>query len=174
VNVDDFTSITIPQQNDTSFPLLAQRRSQCRPLGMFRTSEDEHLLCYNDFGLHVDHRGIISRETGPIEWEGTAEQAACHPPYVLLFNPHFVEIRHLDTGRLIQIIRGNDVRCLCDGLQCVPYTDERYGDMARRPRLHVIMNEERSATRRKRLSLGGDEQLQHVFELKPTVPAYSP
>jgi hypothetical protein len=33
-------------------------------------------------------------------------------PYVLAFEPSFVEIRHVETGQLMQIIKGNNLRCL--------------------------------------------------------------
>ncbi|KAJ7126687.1 hypothetical protein C8R44DRAFT_532223, partial [Mycena epipterygia] len=55
------------------------------------------------------------REAATIEWEGNAEKAALHSPYILLFDSRFVEIRNIETGRLVQIIPGIDVRCLWDG-----------------------------------------------------------
>lgn len=33
-------------------------------------------------------------------------------PYVLAFEPSFVEIRHVETGQLVQIIKGHNLRCL--------------------------------------------------------------
>ena len=37
---------------------------------------------------------------------------ALHFPYVLAFEPTFVEIRHVESGSLTQIIQGNNLRCL--------------------------------------------------------------
>ena len=37
---------------------------------------------------------------------------ALHYPYVLAFEPTFVEIRHVDTGSMAQIIQGNNLRLL--------------------------------------------------------------
>ena len=37
---------------------------------------------------------------------------ALHYPYVLAFEPTFVEIRHVETGLLAQIIKGTNLRCL--------------------------------------------------------------
>ena len=37
---------------------------------------------------------------------------ALHYPYVLAFEPTFVEIRHVETGSMSQIIQGNNLRCL--------------------------------------------------------------
>ena len=33
-------------------------------------------------------------------------------PFVLAFEPTFIEVRHVDTAQLIQIIPGNNLRCL--------------------------------------------------------------
>lgn len=38
--------------------------------------------------------------------------AALHYPYILAFEPTFVEVRHVETGHLVQIIPGNHIRCL--------------------------------------------------------------
>ena len=33
-------------------------------------------------------------------------------PYVLAFEPTFVEIRNVETGSMAQVIQGNNLRCL--------------------------------------------------------------
>lgn len=45
--LSSFKSVTIPQRDDPRLQPLAKRCEACRPLGMFRTSENEFLLCYN-------------------------------------------------------------------------------------------------------------------------------
>lgn len=40
------------------------------------------------------------------------DSSALHYPYVLAFEPTFVEIRHVETGSMSQIIQGNNLRCL--------------------------------------------------------------
>ena len=37
---------------------------------------------------------------------------ALHYPYVLAFDPTFVEVRHVETGAMAQVIQGNNLRCL--------------------------------------------------------------
>lgn len=37
---------------------------------------------------------------------------ALHEPYVLAFEPSFVEIRHIETGLLSQVIQGFNLRLL--------------------------------------------------------------
>ncbi|KAE9397959.1 citron-like protein, partial [Gymnopus androsaceus JB14] len=111
MNLDDLESVTILQKDDPRSAYLAKRCKSCRPIGMFKSGEDEFLLCYNEFGVYVDKHGDPNRAAGTVEWEGTAERVALHAPYVLLFDSRFIEVRHLETGRLVQIIPGNDIRC---------------------------------------------------------------
>jgi hypothetical protein len=37
---------------------------------------------------------------------------ALHEPYVLAFEPSFVEIRHIETGQMSQVIQGSNLRLL--------------------------------------------------------------
>ncbi|KAI1790239.1 Dbl-like domain-containing protein [Ganoderma leucocontextum] len=179
MDLTDFKSVTIPQRDDPRLEKLAKRCESCRPMGMFRSSNDEFLLCYDEFGLYVDRHGDPSRSMGTIEWEGTAEHVAWHPPYVLLFDSRFIEIRHVETGRLAQIIPGNDVRCIWDGrgvtgappLSPAP---EGYGQEAisQEPRVHGVMNATDVPVGPG--SRAGRPVAQHVFELIPTIPLYLP
>lgn len=130
-----------------------------------------------EFGLYVDKHGEPSRALSTIEWEGTAEQVALHPPYVLLFDSRFIEIRHVSTGRLVQIIPGSDIHCLWDGrglmTNIVNTGPENWQEgMSQEPRIHACMNAPDAAatpgTVRPRAVA------QHVFELIPTVPLYLP
>ncbi|KAK7062513.1 Rho guanine nucleotide exchange factor [Paramarasmius palmivorus] len=176
MDLSDLQSVTIPQKDDPRFVGLAKRCEACRPLGMFRSTEEEFLLCYNEFGLYVNKRGEPSRPNGLIEWEGTAEKVALHSPYILLFDTRFIEIRHVQTGRLAQIIIGNDVHCIWDGRGTnvqPPMTplhgqdeDER---MVQEPRVHGVMNVSEP------MGMGRTSpRAQHVFELIPTIPLYLP
>jgi RHO1 GDP-GTP exchange protein 1/2 len=129
-----------------------------------------------EFGLYVDKHGDPSRRIGTVEWEGTAERVAWHPPYVLLFDSRFIEIRHVETGRLVQIISGNDMRCIWDGRgtsttnPTIPTTDGGWEEgVSQEPRVHGVMNIESVGPSRPKGTL-----TQHVFELIPTVPLYLP
>ena len=42
-----FRSVTIPQRDDPSFASLTKRCESCKPMGMFKSSESEFLLCYD-------------------------------------------------------------------------------------------------------------------------------
>ena len=106
-------------------------------------------------------------------------RAALHYPYVLAFEPTFVEIRHVETGRLAQIIPGIDVRCIWDGRGVTgvpPATPvpEGYGQetISQEPRVHGVMNAE--STQPTTGPRSNRPVAQHVFELIPTIPLYLP
>ncbi|KZT00585.1 Dbl domain-containing protein [Laetiporus sulphureus 93-53] len=181
MDLTDFKSVTIPQRDDPHLERLAKRCESCRPMGMFRTSQDEFLLCYDEFGLYVDRHGDPSRSMGTIEWEGTAEHVAWHPPYVLLFDTRFVEVRHVETGRLAQIIPGNDVRCIWDGrgtsnvpTSAVPGPEGWTEGVSQEPRVHGVMNVESGVQQGTNSRTPAHPVAQHVFELIPTIPLYLP
>jgi hypothetical protein len=174
MDLTDFKSVTIPQRDDPRMATIARRCESCRPLGMFRSSENEFLLCYDEFGLYVDRHGDPSRNLTLIEWEGTGEHAAFHPPYVLIFDQRFIEIRHIDNGRLVQIIRGQEIRCTWDGrgggastVATTPGPGGWEENHASESRVHAVMRSPQANANSKFVA-------QHVFELTATVPLYLP
>ena len=47
-----------------------------------------------------------------ITWEGTPNAFAIFTPYILAFEPSFIEIRHMETGMLVHIITAKNIRML--------------------------------------------------------------
>ncbi|KAK6360463.1 hypothetical protein TWF730_006605 [Orbilia blumenaviensis] len=105
---------SIPELKAPHVQAIAQRVGGQRPLGMYRLSDIEFLLCYEEYGVYVNKHGDVSRSV-IMEFVGKAKTSAHYPPYVLLFDQDFVEIRNADNGRLRQVIAGRDARCLDDG-----------------------------------------------------------
>ena len=137
-----------------------------------KTSGQNELIAFTEFGLYVDKHGDPSRRIGTIEWEGTAERVAWHPPYILLFDSRFIEIRHVETGRLVQIISGHEMRCIWDGRGTNHSQAVSEGSwdeiVSQEPRVHGVMNMETTQPGRRGVTT------QHVFELIPTVPLFLP
>lgn len=83
---------------------------------------------------------------GTVEWEGKADRVASHPPHILLFDPRFIEVRHVRTGRLVQIIPGKDMRCIWDGrgaiLSQLIHKSASDDVVSERPRVHGVMTME--------------------------------
>ncbi|KAF8548709.1 Dbl homology domain-containing protein [Imleria badia] len=176
MDLTDFKSVTIPLRDD-GHERLAKRCESCKPMGMFRV-ENEFLLCYDEFGIYVNKHGAPSRSTGTIEWEGTAERVAMHWPYILLFDSRFIEVRHVSTGLLAQIIPGNEIRCIWDGrgtsgTATATGAEGLQQPMNLDPRIHAVMSApEPSGQTVQPSRLRAIAQ--HVFEFVPTVPLYPP
>lgn len=92
------------------------------------------MLCYAEFAFYVNKTGWRARPRWAIQWEGFptafgefyATQSvdsgfalirrgmmlAMHYPFILAFEPTFIEVRHVETGNLVQIVTGSNIRCL--------------------------------------------------------------
>ncbi|KAJ7493246.1 signal transducer [Mycena galericulata] len=175
MDLNDFKSVTIPLRDDAKLAALSKRCDACKPIGMFRSNEDGFLLCYNEFGVYVDKHGEPRRGGQTIEWEGSAERVALHSPYILLFDSRFIEIRYVETGRLAQIIPGNDIRCLWDGRgvgSSIITTPGPDGEpTVQDAQVHAVMNGADPVQPGGRPSRA---VAQHVFELIPTIPLFLP
>ncbi|KAG6333845.1 hypothetical protein ID866_5243 [Astraeus odoratus] len=90
---------------------FVRKRENLRPMAIYRI-ENEFLLCYDEFAFYVNKNGWRSRQEFMVHWEGTPTGFALHFPYVLAFEPTFVEVRHVETGLLSQVIQGNNLRLL--------------------------------------------------------------
>ncbi|KAK7056393.1 RHO1 GDP-GTP exchange protein 2 [Paramarasmius palmivorus] len=96
--------------NDESLEFV-RKRDNLRPMAIYRI-QNEFLLCYDEFAFYVNKTGRRSRKEFMVHWEGTPTGFALHEPYVLAFEPCFVEIRHIETGLMSQVIQGSNLRLL--------------------------------------------------------------
>jgi hypothetical protein len=77
-----------------------------------------HLLFiyFSEFGCYTDSHGIPVRSAGYISWECRATAYAHRGAHLLLFSPKFIEVRSIASGKLVQVIEGEDVRLVHSGL----------------------------------------------------------
>src|SRR5713101_3341909 len=101
-----------------------------------------------------------------------------HPYLRLAFHRGF-EVRHVESGRLCQIIPGTDLRCIWDGRGATlpPVAPGPNGTWEEAPsqeaRVHGVMRAD--DTSEGRSSSGAARGVvQHIFELIPTVPLFLP
>lgn len=134
------------------------------------------LTTFTEFGLYVDKHGDPNLTKGTVEWEGTADAVAWHPPYVLIFNSHSIEARLVDTGRLCQVIRGQDLQCTWDGCRSLvrtrsaPDLDGTWNETpAQGERVHGVMRVDDEPQGHTGLSDTAGGVKQHVFVLIPTI-----
>lgn len=60
----------------------------------------------------MNRNGWRARPDWLINWEGRPQNFALSHPYLLAFEPNFIEIRHLETGALVHIITAKNIRML--------------------------------------------------------------
>ncbi|KAJ2552446.1 RHO1 GDP-GTP exchange protein 2, partial [Coemansia sp. RSA 1933] len=72
----------------------------------------EFLLCYESFAFYIDNFGRRSRPDIFIRWEMRPQVITFRHPYIVAINPKFLEIRHVETGVLLSIIRMKRSLCL--------------------------------------------------------------
>lgn len=121
LNLDKKQTWTVPnlrsESQDTQAHLssIAARIKDLKPLGMFRLSESEFLVVFEECAVYVNKHGDVSRGV-VMEFVGKANSACLYAQqYLILFDEDFVEIRDAQNGRLKQIISGRGVRMLDDG-----------------------------------------------------------
>ncbi|KAG8732433.1 RHO1 GDP-GTP exchange protein 2 [Ceratobasidium sp. 423] len=90
---------------------FVMRHELARPVSIYRI-DGEFLLCYTEFAFFVNKSGWRSKKDVVIYWEGTPTGFALHHPYVMAFDPTFIEIRHVEDGALVQVVRGSNLRLL--------------------------------------------------------------
>lgn len=95
---------------DTSLDFI-QRRESVKPVAIYRFA-GEFLLNYSDFSFFVNRNGWRARPDWQIAWEGQPQSFALSYPYILAFEPSFIEIRSLETGGLVHIIVEKNIRML--------------------------------------------------------------
>ncbi|KAI9510515.1 CNH domain-containing protein [Russula earlei] len=98
---------------DESLDFVRRRGDNTRPkpVAIYRI-ENEFLLCYDEFAFYINRGGRRSRKNFLVYWEGSPTSFAFQYPYVLAFEPTFVEIRNVETASMSQVIQGNNLRCL--------------------------------------------------------------
>ena len=118
ITLDKKLPISIPDLKQPGCASIATRIKDQRPLGMFRLSESEFLLVFEDVGIYVDKLGDVSRAV-IMEFVGKAKSATLvQSMYLVLVDQTgaFVEVRNAINGRLKQVVPGRDVRMLDDGM----------------------------------------------------------
>lgn len=123
VTLDTLQTQPLLDQADTSFDFVAQKGENLKPIHVERISGD-FLLCYSDFSFFIDRHGWRRFPEWKINWEGTPQSFAVFQPYILAFEPSFIEMRHMDTAALVYILTAKNVRMLHSSTREVSYDSQ--------------------------------------------------
>ncbi|KAL9588300.1 MAG: hypothetical protein Q9179_008007, partial [Wetmoreana sp. 5 TL-2023] len=118
MTLDKKVPLSIPDLRAPECASIKERIKDQRPLGMFRLSDLEFLLVFEEVGIYVNKHGDVSRAV-VMEFVGKAKQATLWgETYLVLVDQGggFVEVRNAVNGRLRQVVSGRDVRLLDEGM----------------------------------------------------------
>jgi len=113
VDLENLDTQGLLDPNDESVEFV-RKRENLKPMAIYRI-QHEFLLCYDEFAFYVNKAGRRSRREFMVYWEGTPTGFALHESFVLAFEPTFVEIRDINTGSMVQVIQGSNLRLLFAG-----------------------------------------------------------
>ncbi|PGH20389.1 hypothetical protein AJ80_03657 [Polytolypa hystricis UAMH7299] len=114
----------------THLSRIASRVKDLKPLGMFRLSEAEFLVAFEECAVYVNKFGEVSRSV-VMEFVGHAHAACLCGKFLILANEDFVEVRNAMNGRMRQVIAGRNVVLLDDGGNNASYNiDSNSGNAA--------------------------------------------
>ncbi|KAJ2091715.1 RHO1 GDP-GTP exchange protein 2 [Coemansia sp. RSA 986] len=94
-------SLLDPADGSLSF---INKRENTHPIALFRVHDGEFLLCYDVFAFYVNRNGQRARFSWMIHWVGTPTSFKFEYPYVLAFDSQFIEVRHVETAAMVQVI----------------------------------------------------------------------
>ncbi|MCJ1276690.1 RHO1 GDP-GTP exchange protein 2 [Puttea exsequens] len=125
VSLDTLETQPLLDHADTSLDFVT-RNDKNTPISIERLN-GEFLLHYTDFSFFVNRNGWRARSDWLINWEGRPQTFALSHPYLLAFEPNFIEIRHLETAQLVHIITAKNVRMLHSSTREILYAYEDEG-----------------------------------------------
>ena len=100
------------------------KKETVRPISIFRMKDGSFFLCYTgkvlnfndiwliDFGFYINKMGQRAREDLIVYWAGNPTYFTFLYPFIIAYEPSFIEIRHLETGHLQQVIHTSNQRVL--------------------------------------------------------------
>ncbi|RKP33382.1 CNH domain-containing protein, partial [Dimargaris cristalligena] len=83
-----------PKDDSLNF---VRKRENIRPIAIFKVQGGDFLLCYDELAFYVNKNGQRARPHWIIHWEGEPNSFSLCYPYILAFNPFFIEIRHVES-----------------------------------------------------------------------------
>lgn len=122
VSLETLETQSLLDQADTSLDFVA-RKENIKPIHIERLAS-EFLLCYTDFSFFVNRNGWRARSDWKIIWEGNPQAFAIFNPYILAFEPSFIEIRHMESGMLVHILTAKNIRMLHSSTREILYAYE--------------------------------------------------
>lgn len=115
-NLTKTVMATVPDfrmsSNNLPMSMLKSRCDNAKPLGIARCDGEELLVVYDEMGCFVDKHGSPTRKCGYARWEIKADSFVHRGRFLILFTADFIEVRDVNSARLVQVLEGEDIRLL--------------------------------------------------------------
>lgn len=125
VSLNDGKIESILDPADTSLDFINNKEG-LKPLAIYRIGTN-FLLNYSDFSFYINKNGWRTKSEWLVNWEGIPTNFALWYPYLLAFDAGFIEIRSIESGEIVRVIMGENIRLLHTGSQEVLYAYEDEG-----------------------------------------------
>ncbi len=109
VSLETLETQSLLDQADTSLDFVA-RKEGVKPIHIERLN-GEFLLNYSEFSFFVNRNGWRARPEWRLDWEGTPQAFALSYPWILAFEPNFIELRHIEN-LAVHIVPHRNIRML--------------------------------------------------------------
>ncbi|KAI0845865.1 CNH-domain-containing protein [Daldinia vernicosa] len=128
VSLETLETQSLLDQADTSLDFVA-RKEGVKPIHIERLN-GEFLLNYSEFSFFVNRNGWRARPEWRIDWEGMPQAFALSYPWILAFEPNFIELRSIESGA-VHIVPHKNIRMLHSSTHEIlfAYEDEAGGDV---------------------------------------------
>ncbi|EAA36572.3 hypothetical protein GE21DRAFT_2052 [Neurospora crassa] len=128
VSLETLETQSLLDQADTSLDFV-QRKEGVKPIHIERLN-GEFLLNYSEFSFFVNRNGWRARPEWRLDWEGTPQAFALSYPWILAFEPNFIELRNIDN-LAVHIVPHKNIRMLHSSTHEIlfAYEDERGEDI---------------------------------------------
>jgi hypothetical protein len=128
VSLETLETQSLLDQADTSLDFVA-RKEGAKPIHIERLN-GEFLLNYSEFSFFVNRNGWRARPEWRIDWEGSPHSFALSYPWILAFEPNFIELRNIESGA-VHIVPHKNIRMLHSSTHEIlyAYEDERGEDV---------------------------------------------
>ncbi|KAK4195391.1 putative rho1 guanine nucleotide exchange factor 1 [Triangularia verruculosa] len=95
VSLETLETQSLLDQADTSLDFVS-RKEGVKPIHIERLN-GEFLLNYSEFSFYVNRNGWRAKPEWRLDWEGSPQAFALSYPWILAFEPNFIELRHLEN-----------------------------------------------------------------------------
>jgi hypothetical protein len=109
VSLETLETQSLLDQADTSLDFVS-RKEGVKPIHIERLN-GEFLLNYSEFSFFVNRNGWRARPEWRLDWEGTPGAFALSYPWILAFEPNFIELRHIENLS-VHIVPHKNIRML--------------------------------------------------------------